>query len=94
MGRPPETARLGDRLRLAVRRHPVLAVITACYFVAVTAYGSAVDAAPTVPYALIVAAMAVAVAAADARVGFSTVVLGGLAAWGFRPHGRRPGPHR
>jgi hypothetical protein len=32
---------------------------------------------------VIVAAMALSVAAADPRVGFSTVVLVGLAAWGF-----------
>ncbi len=66
-----------------VRRHPVLAGATAAYIVAWTVYGLVVGARLAVPYIVIVAGLAAAIAAADAKVHFSRLVLIGFAIWGF-----------
>ena len=82
---PPVASPSGvwNRVGRAVGRDPVLAGVTVTYLAVLTAYGVAIGAPPTVPYAVIVAAMVASVAVADARVGFSTVVLVGLSFWGF-----------
>lgn len=70
-------------VRDGARRHPALAAIVAAYVVAWTVYGLVVGSRLAAPYVVIVAGLAVAVAAADARVHFSMLVLIGLALWGF-----------
>lgn len=66
-----------------VRRHPLLATIVAGYIVVSSAYGALAGSRLTLPYVVIVAAVALAVAAADPRAHFSRLVLVGLAVWGF-----------
>jgi len=65
------------------RRHPVLAAVVTAYIVGWCAYGLAAGSRNTSSYVVIVAVVALAVAAADARIHFSVVVLVGLALWGF-----------
>ena len=65
------------------RRHPALSAVVALYIVAWLAYGLIAGSRLTVPYVVIVAGAALAVAAADAKVHFSMLVLVGLAVWGF-----------
>jgi hypothetical protein len=65
------------------RRHPVVAGVVAAYIVAWTVYGVVVGSRLAAPYIVIVAGLALAIAAADAKVHFSLLVLVGLALWGF-----------
>ena len=65
------------------RRHPVLSGVVAAYIVGWMVYGLIVGSRLMVPYIVIVAGVALAIAAADARVHFSMLVLVGLAVWGF-----------
>lgn len=65
------------------RRHPVLSAVVAVYIAAWLAYGLVVGSRLMAPYIVIVAGVAVALAAADAKVHFSMLVLVGLAVWGF-----------
>lgn len=65
------------------RRHPVLAGAVAAYIAAWCGYGVAAGSRNTGFYVGTVAAVALGVAAADARVRFSRLVLTGLALWGF-----------
>jgi hypothetical protein len=65
------------------RRHPVVAGVVAAYVVAWTAYGLLAGSRLAAPYIVIVVGLALAVAAADAKVHFSLLVLVGLALWGF-----------
>jgi hypothetical protein len=69
--------------RDGARRHPVLSGVVAVYIVAWLVYGLLVGSKLMAPYIVIVAGLAVAIAAADARVHFSMLVLVGLALWGF-----------
>ncbi len=79
------SAGVGSSRRLAtgVRRHPLLAAVVAAYIVAWLVYGLVAGSRLTLPYVVIVAVAALAVAVADARVHFSLLVLTGLAVWGF-----------
>jgi hypothetical protein len=70
-------------IRDGARRHPVMAGVVAVYIVAWAVYGVVVGAKLAAPYVVIVAGVALAIAAADARVHFSLLVLVGLAVWGF-----------
>lgn len=65
------------------RRHPVLSAVVAVYIVAWLIYGLLVGSKLMAPYIVIVAGVALAIAAADAKVHFSMVALIGLAVWGF-----------
>ncbi len=65
------------------RRHPVVAATVAGYIVAWTVYGLVAGSRLMAPYVVIVAGLALAIAAADAKVHFSLLVLVGLAVWGF-----------
>jgi hypothetical protein len=65
------------------RRHPVLSAVVAVYIVAWLVYGLVVGSKLMAPYIVIVAGIALAIAAADARIHFSMLVLAGLAVWGF-----------
>ena len=65
------------------RRHPVLSAVVAVYIAAWLVYGLVVGSRLMVPYIVIVAGVAVAIAAADAKVHVSMLVLAGLAVWGF-----------
>ena len=65
------------------RRHPVLSAVVASYTAAWLVYGLVVGSKLMAPYIVIVAGLAVAIAAADAKVNFSMLVLTGLALWGF-----------
>ena len=65
------------------RRHPVLSAVVAAYIVAWCTYGVIAGSRNTASYVVIVTVVALAVAAADARVHFSRIVLAGLAMWGF-----------
>jgi hypothetical protein len=65
------------------RRHPVLASVVGVYIVAWAVYGLVAGSRLAAPYIVIVAAVALAIAAADAKVHFSMLVLVGLAVWGF-----------
>lgn len=71
-----------DAVRHAARRHPALAAVTLVYLLAFTAFGVVTTAPLTGPYALVVGAGLIGVAAADRRVGFSPFVLVGLCVWG------------
>ncbi|MGI8810681.1 MAG: hypothetical protein ACR2KK_23085 [Acidimicrobiales bacterium] len=57
--------------------------MVASYIAGWLAYGLITGSANTASYLVIVSAVALAVAAADARVHFSLLVLVGLAIWGF-----------
>jgi hypothetical protein len=57
--------------------------VVAGYIVAWSAYGLIAGSRNTASYVVIVSVVALAVAAADARVHFSLLVLVGLAIWGF-----------
>ncbi len=70
-------------IREGARRHPVMAAMVAAYIVAWSLYGLITGSRNTASYVVIVSAVALAVAAADARVHFSPLVLVGLAIWGF-----------
>ncbi|MGI8809825.1 MAG: hypothetical protein ACR2KK_18685, partial [Acidimicrobiales bacterium] len=61
----------------------VLSAVVAAYVAAWCAYGLIAGSQNTASYVVIVSAVALAVAAADARVHFSRIVLAGLAMWGF-----------
>jgi hypothetical protein len=65
------------------RRHPVLSAVVAVYIGAWLLYGLIVGSKLMAPYIVIVAGLALAIAAADARIHFSQLVLLGLAVWGF-----------
>jgi hypothetical protein len=65
------------------RRHPVLSAVVAVYIGAWLVYGLVVGSKLMAPYIVIVAGLALAIAAADAKVHFSQLVLLGLAVWGF-----------
>ena len=65
------------------RRHPVLSAVVAVYIGAWLVYGLIVGSKLMAPYIVIVAGLALAIAAADAKVHFSQLVLLGLALWGF-----------
>jgi hypothetical protein len=71
------------RIAEGARRHPVLSAVVASYIAAWLVYGLVVGARLMVPYVVIVTVLALVVAAADAKVNFSMVVLIGLALWGF-----------
>jgi hypothetical protein len=70
-------------MRDGARRHPVVSAVVASYIVSWCAYGLITGSGNTASYVVIVSAVALAVAAADARVHFSLLVLVGLAIWGF-----------
>ena len=65
------------------RRHPVLSAVVAVYIAAWLVYGLIVGSKLMAPYIVIVAGLALAIAAADAKIHFSQLVLLGLALWGF-----------
>ena len=65
------------------RRHPIVAGVVAAYNVAWTVYGVVAGSRLAAPYIVIVAGLALVIAAADAKVHFSLLVLVGLAIWGF-----------
>ncbi|MGH9190003.1 MAG: hypothetical protein ACRD0Q_08235 [Acidimicrobiales bacterium] len=67
----------------ALRHHPLIAGSVAAYVVVLVGFGLATGARLTVPYAVIVVGLALAVAVADERVRFSRTVLVGLALWGL-----------
>jgi len=71
------------RVAAGAKRHPALSAVVAAYIVAWCVYGRIAGARLTASYVVIVAAVALAVAAADARAHFSLLVLVGLAVWGF-----------
>lgn len=77
-------AKPGRRARAmtSVGRHRWISGLTATAAVALGAVGFVRHARLTVPYLIVVALLVVVVVSADARVRFSTVCLGGLAAWG------------
>jgi hypothetical protein len=65
------------------RRHPVLSAVVAAYITGWLVYGLIAGSKLMAPYIVIVAGVALAIAAADAKVHFSMLVLVGLAVWGF-----------
>jgi len=65
------------------RRHPVVSAVVTTYIVAWATYGLVAGSRNAASYVVIVTATALAIAAADARVHFSLLVLTGLAIWGF-----------
>jgi hypothetical protein len=65
------------------RGHPVLSTVVAVYIAGWLVYGLVVGSKLMAPYIVIVAGVALAIAAADAKVHFSMLVLVGLAVWGF-----------
>lgn len=70
-------------IRQGARRHPALSAVVAVYIAAWLVYGLIAGSRLMAPYVVIVAGLALAIAAADAKVHFSTLVLVGLAVWGF-----------
>jgi len=82
-GVAPRRRGVGVSVRAGARRHPVLAAVVAAYIVAWCAYGLFAGSGNTASYVVLVSAVALAVAAADAGVNFSLLVLVGLAIWGF-----------
>jgi hypothetical protein len=71
------------RIAAGARRHPVMSAVVAVYVVAWAVYGLIAGSRLAAPYVVIVAAVALGIAAADAKVHFSLLVLVGLAVWGF-----------
>lgn len=71
------------RIAAGARRHPVMSAVVASYVVGWAIYGVIAGSRLAAPYVVIVAVVALAVAAADAEVHFSLLVLVGLALWGF-----------
>lgn len=65
------------------RRHPVVSAVVTTYIVVWAVYGLVAGSRNAASYLVIVTAIALAIAAADARVHFSLLVLTGLAIWGF-----------
>jgi hypothetical protein len=65
----------------SLRRHPVVASLTAAGIVALGITGAVRHAELTVPYLVIVLALGTAVAIADDRTRFSRVAIIGLAVW-------------
>lgn len=60
-----------------------MAAVVAGYIVAWSVYGIVAGSRLAAPYVIIVTVVALAIAAADAKVHFSLLVLVGLALWGF-----------
>ena len=69
-------------MRSTVREHPLLAVFVIAYVVAFTAFGLTAGREGAVVYAVVMTLLVIAIGTAHARVGFSDMVLWGLALWG------------
>jgi uncharacterized membrane protein YjdF len=66
-----------------IDEHPLLLAFAAAYLIGWTVYGFAVEADATLAYLVTVVVVIALVMLLDRRVGFSSLILWALAAWGF-----------